>query len=64
MYFRYNGLLIILGCFESVIWIVFDQKQIIFYRQVYKFIIYCICYFKIYVYYGLVKNNLNYIELM
>lgn len=59
MYFRYNGLLIILGCFESVIWIVFDQKQIIFYRQVYK-----LCYFKIYVNYGLVKNNLNYIEFM
>lgn len=33
-YFRYNGSLTTPGCFESVVWTVFDQKQTISHRQV------------------------------
>lgn len=59
MYFRYNGSLTTPGCFESVIWTVFDQKQTISHRQVHKS-----CHFKTYVNYGLAKNNSNHIESM
>lgn len=37
MYFRYNGSLTTPGCFESVIWTVFDQKQTISHRQMKMF---------------------------
>lgn len=59
MYFRYNGSLTTPGCFESVIWTVFDQKQTISHRQVHRS-----CHFKTYINYGLAKNNSNHIESM
>ncbi|XP_022341512.2 uncharacterized protein LOC111135592 [Crassostrea virginica] len=36
-YFRYNGSLTTPGCFESVIWTVFDQKRTISHRQMKMF---------------------------
>ncbi|XP_062573503.1 carbonic anhydrase 14-like [Saccostrea cucullata] len=36
-YFRYNGSLTTPGCFESVIWTVFDQKRTISHRQMRMF---------------------------
>lgn len=52
MYFRYNGSLTTPGCFESVIWTVFDQKQAISHRQVHRS-----CHFKTYVNYGLAMQE-------
>lgn len=51
MYFRYNGSLTTPGCFESVIWTVFDEKQTISHRQVCK-----PCHYTTYSNNGLAKN--------